>query len=433
MKYFLLILIFFFSNLSKAADLVLTIGESKRLPHAGSVWVENGKTIHIEDSGRDFILKALRPGASEFRLGENRYSVSVLSLRQANTLQLLKPIVHQSLNQKILVSSGEVQVTGRIQSWKDWSLLAKACQKRNCHYSFQSKMDPEVFQESERQILKAISNFSLPKLHIEIGDGYFVKVPEKAPYLKALENALSPYGVEVIADQNSIDVAPLIKVQITVAEIKRDFMTKYGLKWPSAYKAQILPNTALPALSDEELKEGSLSAHALEASGAGRILATPNILCRSGKEAEFLAGGEFPIKILNMKIQEVVWKRYGVLMKVKPLADFNGRMSISIETEISSIDPARAVDGIPALFTNRVQSHFDLLKPKTIALSGLIKNEESRNSEGLPWISRIPILGALFSSKEYRDNKTELVIFVRPEILDADAPDTDMNLPGSIQ
>jgi pilus assembly protein CpaC len=102
---------------------------------------------------------------------------------------------------------------------------------------------------------------------------------------------------------------------------------------------------------------------------------------------------------------------------VKPKADSSGRMSISIDTEISAIDESRKVDDIPAMFTNHVSSHFDLTKPQTIALSGLIKNNETQGYQGLPFLSRIPILGALFSSNEFKDNKTELVIFVRPSIL----------------
>lgn len=427
-----IILFFLFGHLSYGSDLVLAVGESKRFPHASSIWVENGKILKIEDNGHDLLLNALHPGSSLVRFGDKNIKFTVLSIRQANTLQAIENSVHQSLNLKMTITEGEVRIQGRIQRWQDWKNLANSCQKKNCQYSFQAKMDPEVFADAEKQILKSLAHEALPKLKIEVGENYFVKVSDKAPYLKFLSTALSAYGIEVIADQSSIEVAPLIKVQITVAEVKHDFMRKYGLKWPTAYTAQVLPNTALPELNQEELRDSAMSAHALETTGAGRVLASPNIICRSGKEAEFLAGGEFPIKILNMKLQEVVWKKYGVMMKVKPVADYNGRMSISIETEISSIDPSRTVDGIPALFTNRIQSHFDLSRPRTIALSGLIKSEESKNSDGLPWISRTPIFGALFSSKEFRENKSELVIFVRPEIQDPEATDDEQKLPTSV-
>jgi pilus assembly protein CpaC len=112
-----------------------------------------------------------------------------------------------------------------------------------------------------------------------------------------------------------------------------------------------------------------------------------------------------------------VWKKYGIMLNVKPKADFSGKMSISIETEVSSIDMSHAVDQVPALYTNKIQSHFELNGPRTIALSGLIKSDQGENSSGLPGLSRIPILGSLFSSKEFQDNRTELVVFVKPEVI----------------
>jgi pilus assembly protein CpaC len=95
-------------------------------------------------------------------------------------------------------------------------------------------------------------------------------------------------------------------------------------------------------------------------------------------------------------------------------------MSIAIETEVSTLDKANAVDGVPGILTNRVSSHFDLTKPQTIALSGLLKNEDSKKVDGLPGLAQLPIIGPLFGSKEFADNRTELVIFVRPSIMQED-------------
>jgi pilus assembly protein CpaC len=128
---------------------------------------------------------------------------------------------------------------------------------------------------------------------------------------------------------------------------------------------------------------------------------------------------------MNFATHDVVWKKYGIVLKVKPLADALGQMSLQIDTEVSSLDPAKAVEGIPAIITHHVSSYFDLRKPQTIALSGLIKNEEGQNSEGLPWLSRLPVLGPLFASKEFRENRSELIILVRPEIVDLQNPDLE--------
>lgn len=228
------------------------------------------------------------------------------------------------------------------------------------------------------------------------------------------ERLLKPFGVSIEKYSSSIETAPIVKVQISIAEVKRGEAQKLGLRWPEMYSASLVEGGLLNSNSI------LVNAAAFEQTGLGRILASPNIICKSGKEAEFFAGGEFPIKIINYKSQNVTWKQYGIILKVKPLADSSGKISLSINTEISTIDDSKKVDDVPAINTNKVSSYFDLTSPKTIALSGLLKNEDGSSKTGLPFLSRIPIFSKLFSSDDYRNNKTELVIFVRPEILSED-------------
>lgn len=218
-------------------------------------------------------------------------------------------------------------------------------------------------------------------------------------------------GILASTNLQKIDIADNVRVSVHITEVRKDFGRTLGIKWPDTYAAQIINNQ----FSAEN--SFAVALQAKESSGEAKILASPNLICRSGKEAEFFAGGEFPIKILNYKIQDIVWKKYGIMLKIKPQVDATGQMSLQLDTEVSSIDKSRSVDNIPALFTNKVSSHFDLVKSKTIALSGLIKNETGRSSDGLPFLSQIPILGSLFSSKDFMENRTELVIFVTPELM----------------
>jgi pilus assembly protein CpaC len=132
--------------------------------------------------------------------------------------------------------------------------------------------------------------------------------------------------------------------------------------------------------------------------------------------------------MISRNARDVVWKQHGVILRVKPKADFQGAISLEIETEISILDMANAVDGIPALKTNSVKSHFDLAGKRTIALSGLIRQEQGRSGEGLPYLSNIPILGRLFSSKRFMNYQTELVVFVTPEIHSPEA-DEKIEMP----
>lgn len=402
---------------------VVLVGSSQSFPRANSIWVENGDIVRAQESGRSVIIKGIKPGFSEVRLDSQSIAVSVLNLEQERTLAKLKKIMPQTLGLSIYVEHGRIIVGGRLFRMKDWLMMYETCFQQNCQYEMKAKISDSLWRLAEQSISQKLTDRSLSPQRLERSEPPVLHLSEKSTSALSLEKALSAFGISVIKDSNSIELAPMVKVQITVAEVKRDHLLQYGLKWPSSYSAQIFPTPA--GVTDPQF----LTAEFWEHSGAGRILASPNLLCRSGKDAEFLAGGEFPIKVVNFRLEDVIWKKYGILLKVSPVADFTGRMSISITTEVSSIDPSRTVDGIPGLFTNRVQSFFDLARPRTIALSGLIKSEDSKAVDGLPTLSQIPILGSLFGSKEFRENRTELVIFVRPEVISPDAPEEIIQQP----
>ncbi len=386
-------------------------GAKINLTTQGKAWIEDGAIIKMERNQGRWELQGLKPGRSEFEIGDHHFLATVISRNQNRTLEVLAPTIAKALQLKVVKKNDHVFVVGRILRWQDWQNLAEACADEICDYEMRATASKEVEAHLKIELSKMFRKFSLFPYHLEITDRFQIHVHPKLPQFEKLASLVSRYGITLLKDATSIEMQPLVKVQIIVAEVKKDAFLNYGVQWPSSYSAQIVPGTAATESSGL-----AINLQALESSGLGKVLARPNLLCRSGKEAEFVAGGEFPIKIMNFKMQDVVWKRYGILLKIKPLADFSGRMSISLETEISSLD-GHTVDGIPGLLTNRVQSHFDLSESKTIALSGLIKSESTESQAGLPGLSRIPILGSLFSSKEFRENRTELVIFVRPEIV----------------
>jgi pilus assembly protein CpaC len=413
LQFILFYLLFHCPRIWALENLHLTEGTKTILASASGskAWVEDGSIVKLEQVQGHWSIQALRTGSSEIRIEEKRWMVSVLSGIQDRSFEVLQPITARTLGLVLSKRSRKVMVTGRLQRWQDWDSLASACSSETCEYEMRASVSPEVEKEIRKQLRKKLSQFSLFAYRLELTDRFQIHVSPQLPQVEKISHLMARYGVAVIKDSTSLEMQPLVKVQITVAEIKKEAFLNYGVQWPTSYSAQILPKTENP------ISPISLELQAMESNGTGRVLASPNLLCRSGKEAEFVAGGEFPIKIMNFKTQDVVWKRYGILLKIKPLADFSGRMSISLETEISSLDTAHTVDGIPGLFTNRVQSHFDLSEPRTIALSGLIKSESGQSKAGLPGLSRVPILGSLFSSKDFRESRTELVIFVRPEII----------------
>jgi pilus assembly protein CpaC len=410
MKTLFLVFIFFAVQVLAQENLVLSLGERKALPlsNAANVWIENKQILTAAVDGNSLVLKPQKIGTSLIRLQGRTQQVQIVNPLQFQSYARLKENCTRLLGLAVEFHRGILGLQGTLYRLADWRKIAGL----HLNYVMKAQVGNSMQDEAQAYFNGLMRKAKLPRQTLIFSDQVEIRIHPKSIFREKYEELFSSYGVQVVLDPESLETAPTIKVQITVAEVRRDLRIQYGLKWPSSYSATILHT------GKRELDDFPFTATALESQGMAKILASPNIICRSGKEAEFLAGGEFPIKIMNYKIQDIIWKKYGILLKVQPRADSSGRMSISIETEVSSLDDSRKVDGIPGILTNHVSSHFDLSRPQTIALSGLIKNEDSSSHEGLPFLSRLPILGALFSSKDFKENRSELVIFVRPSILD---------------
>lgn len=154
-------------------------------------------------------------------------------------------------------------------------------------------------------------------------------------------------------------------------------------------------------------------------SGDALLLAEPSLSARSGGEAEFLSGGEVPLPITSSLGQSTVeFKEFGIKLRIKPLADDRGNIIAEVETELSTVDSSLAVNGIPGFRTRKASTDVSLKDGQTLVISGLVNKEFSDDETALALLGDIPILGRLFKSENFRNAKSELVIFVTPYIYD---------------
>jgi pilus assembly protein CpaC len=167
---------------------------------------------------------------------------------------------------------------------------------------------------------------------------------------------------------------------------------------------------------------------ALQEQNVLEILAEPNLMTESGKDASFLAGGEFPFPILQstggtggfagITIQ---FKEFGVRLNFTPTLTPDGLIHLKVKPEVSSLDFTNALTlqgfVIPALATNRVESDMSLTDGQSFAIAGLMDNRVTEQLQKIPGIGDIPILGKLFTSKSLNRSKNELVIVVTPHIV----------------
>ncbi len=162
---------------------------------------------------------------------------------------------------------------------------------------------------------------------------------------------------------------------------------------------------------------------ALEQNGLVRTLAEPTLTAISGETANFLAGGEFPIPIAtdNDGIS-VEFKPFGVGLSFTPLVLSEGRISMKVSTEVSELSSENSVSlglvSIPGLKVRRAESTIELPSGGSLVMAGLISNESKQSIEGQPGLKNLPVLGALFRSRDFQKNETELVVIVTPYIVD---------------
>jgi pilus assembly protein CpaC len=175
---------------------------------------------------------------------------------------------------------------------------------------------------------------------------------------------------------------------------------------------------------------------ALKSRGLFQSLAEPNLVAESGKEASFLAGGEFPVPVAQGSgaavAVSVQYKEFGVRLNFTPTV-IGDRVHLKVKPEVSTLDFGNAVvlSGfrIPALSTRRTETELELRSGQTFAIAGLMNNQMQSTMQKVPGIGDIPILGALFKSKAAQKDQTELVVMITPEILPTDSRGVTPNLP----
>jgi len=163
---------------------------------------------------------------------------------------------------------------------------------------------------------------------------------------------------------------------------------------------------------------------ALETRGLLQILAEPNLVTTDGKEASFLVGGEFPIPVVqggaNVGAVTVQFREFGIRLSFLPQVTANKTIKMMVRPEVSTIDMANSLvlSGftIPALATRRMQTNVELAPGQSFVIAGLIDDRVTETLSKIPGLANIPLLGALFKSRQQNRTKTELVVIVSPEI-----------------
>jgi pilus assembly protein CpaC len=249
----------------------------------------------------------------------------------------------------------------------------------------------------------------------------------------ALATARSFAGEAGVRNLLQVGGGHQVMLEVRIAEVKRNSLRALGIRsrtTDTSGSRQLEVVTGIP-LSGTAFVDGSmvwpdllLRLEALESRGTAKTLAEPNIVALSGQEASFLAGGEFPVPVVQSGGSDsitVEFKEYGVGLIFTPTVLSGRKIHLRLQTEVSTIDfdNATLVAGtrVPALATRRTGTSVELGDGQSFAIAGLLQENMDNALSQLPGLGNIPVLGALFRSTEFRRNETELAIIVRARLV----------------
>ena len=268
------------------------------------------------------------------------------------------------------------------------------------------------------------------------------------------------FGPEII---NSVSVMSPQQVMLEVRfiEISRTAGRELGVQWnrfggnsivnvgdrttalpvgPAEVAAGVISGSSPFGFAIARLVAGGASTdvmiNALEQKGIARSLAEPNLVALSGDTASFLAGGEYPIPVSGTFGQVTVdYKKYGVGLAFTPTVLGRGLINLKIEPEVSQIDTTHTVSvtngiSVPALIVRRASTTIELRDGQSFMIGGLLQSDTKNLIEQLPWLGSVPVLGALFSSKSYQQNQTDLAIIVTPHLVRPTRPGDVVKTPA---
>jgi pilus assembly protein CpaC len=267
------------------------------------------------------------------------------------------------------------------------------------------------------------------------------------------------YAPGKVVNLLSLGSAQQVMLEVRFAEVKRSALSQIGVNWDimsDAGKLQGIAGGGASLVPDPTtgigvLKHGSIvnsfgiisrafrafgenfnvTLDALERKGAVTTLAEPTLIALSGETASFLAGGEFPVPVVQNvggggggggnAAFTVEWKPFGVSLAFTPTVLADGVINMVVAPEVSSIDPSASIVinnlTIPGIQTRRAKTVVELRDGESFALAGLIRKDFQDTIRQVPLLGSIPIIGALFRSTGFQHEQTELVIIVTPRLV----------------
>ncbi len=286
--------------------------------------------------------------------------------------------------------------------------------------------DPQKIKREVEQLLDGVEGIEIKVVGDKvIIDGEILTEKDN----KRIDKVLKLYGNQVVkfAEFNRayLPKEDNILIEFNFCEVNTNKMGNYGINWNQAIKP--LQVSYQKDFGSGDVLKSTIgiitnfgqALNIMVGNGDAKVYDTHRVITVAGQPAEYFAGGEFGTRNVTQNTTSVVWKQYGTKFKVTPEIDSLNNMRIKIDAEVSELSGV-TVDGIPALNTRKISTIVRIKEGQTIALGGFIKRIKSQDIQKVPGLGSIPVLGALFRSKNYQRGITDGVIFITAKKIKAE-------------
>ena len=405
-------------EMTEGAPLYLEVGEQRMLPIQNLThYSVSGNSIHyvrLPDKNQ-ILVKAIRPGIATLFTEDSSLQkrTRLIRIEQKKNLKL-NPNLLQSLNHlqstEVIHHGSHFILKGTIRDLKEAQTIAYL---RTQYSEIKDETDIEAnwLDDSEQKLRKLIQAYPGLTLRRELGSLFLEGGCTHPASLELLRKSVMTIQPLTHLDLQTLkDNTPTLYFKVFLLEVKKEQFSSLGVEWPESQAAG-LHVTPLQSVFTQPI---DLTLHTLSQTGAVKILSSPELVVRAPGQAELFAGGELPIRQKSKFNDSVIWKNVGLSLKLD-VKEYGGeKVRLNVETEISHLDANLSNDNIPGIQSNRIKTQVDAVMGKPLLLSGLLQDDFKSRMKGLPALSQIPVLGKLFSSEDFQNDRSELAAVLLP-------------------
>lgn len=408
-------------------ELLLSIGQQQLVSQGDKIKrlaIGNAAVIDVKTlkGGTELLVTGKAAGSSDLIIWYGRtkksFSFYVFNRDSPQLLPSLQQFLQQMENVRARQVGKEVWVEGEVLRPTDRYTIHQLIGS-NPLIKDMTRMHPEAMRLTLEQLRRLLTDNGFTTLQVTpLNNTIYVEgTVDSATQLKKIQQLLNPIYPEI---EYVIDTlyghGEMIFMDIKMVEMRKNALQKLGIEWQKSITGTFNGSiSSQGAESTLRLAEAvPITLNTLEANGLARILSNPKLSCRYDIACKFQAGGEIPIPLIGERTVKVIFKNYGIQLSIVPHLAAEDKLTFAIDIEFSDINYATAVNGIPGLLKNNLQTSAAVRFNHSVILSGLINYRQGKQIDRMPILGNVPVLGELFKSRSFNRDESEFLLVLTP-------------------